>query len=131
MPMRTTLSESCAPGSHSSMPWRDLDLGERLQLRIGVATGVIVGDLLGSGSAQERAVVGETPIARRGCRPWQDPTEWLLTQQRRQVGELFECRDLGASPLKGLPGPVQAWSVLGESAVESRFDALRRPGLSQ
>ena len=34
----------------------DLDLGERLQLRIGVATGlVIVGDLLGSGSAQERA----------------------------------------------------------------------------
>ena len=39
-----------------------LDLGERLQLRIGIATGlVVVGDLLGSGSAQEQAVVGETP----------------------------------------------------------------------
>ena len=35
---------------------------EQLQVRIGVATGlVIVGDLVGSGEAQERGVVGETP----------------------------------------------------------------------
>jgi class 3 adenylate cyclase len=33
-----------------------------LQKRVGIATGlVIVGDLIGSGSAQEQAVVGETP----------------------------------------------------------------------
>ena len=33
-----------------------------LQVRIGVATGlVVVGDLVGSGEAQERGVVGETP----------------------------------------------------------------------
>jgi len=33
-----------------------------LQVRIGVATGlVVVGDLIGSGEAQERGVVGETP----------------------------------------------------------------------
>ena len=35
---------------------------EQLQVRIGVATGlVVVGDLVGSGEAQERGVVGETP----------------------------------------------------------------------
>src|SRR5262249_36700245 len=35
---------------------------EPLQVRIGVATGlVVVGDLVGSGEAQERGVVGETP----------------------------------------------------------------------
>ena len=35
---------------------------QRLQVRIGIATGlVVVGDLIGSGSAQEQAVVGETP----------------------------------------------------------------------
>src|SRR5262249_17031854 len=34
----------------------------RLQLRIGIATGlVVVGDLIGAGSAQEQAIVGETP----------------------------------------------------------------------
>jgi class 3 adenylate cyclase len=34
----------------------------RLQARVGIATGlVVVGDLLGEGSAQEQSVVGETP----------------------------------------------------------------------
>jgi class 3 adenylate cyclase len=34
----------------------------KLQARIGIATGlVVVGDLIGEGSAQEQAVVGETP----------------------------------------------------------------------
>jgi class 3 adenylate cyclase len=39
-----------------------LPIHEPLQVRIGVATGlVVVGDLVGSGEAQERGVVGETP----------------------------------------------------------------------
>jgi class 3 adenylate cyclase len=41
-----------------------LEAPQHLQVRIGVATGlVVVGDLIGSGSAQEQAVVGETPPA--------------------------------------------------------------------
>jgi class 3 adenylate cyclase len=33
-----------------------------LQTRVGIATGlVVVGDLIGSGAAQEQAVIGETP----------------------------------------------------------------------
>ncbi len=40
-----------------------LDVGSaKLQVRVGIATGlVVVGDLIGAGSAQEQAVVGETP----------------------------------------------------------------------
>jgi class 3 adenylate cyclase len=38
-----------------------------LQTRVGIATGlVVVGDLIGSGDAQERGIVGETPNLRRG-----------------------------------------------------------------
>jgi class 3 adenylate cyclase len=38
----------------------------KLQVRIGLATGlVVVGDLIGSGAAQDQAVVGETPNASR------------------------------------------------------------------
>ena len=46
-------------------------LGVRLEARIGIATGlVVVGDLIGTGEAQERGVVGETPTSRRGCKAW-------------------------------------------------------------
>jgi hypothetical protein len=39
-----------------------LKTGATLQTRVGIATGlVVVGDLIGSGEAQERAIVGETP----------------------------------------------------------------------
>src|SRR5215472_3200686 len=41
---------------------RALKLSVPLQTRIGIATGlVVVGDLIGSGEAQERRIVGETP----------------------------------------------------------------------
>jgi class 3 adenylate cyclase len=40
-----------------------------LQTRVGIATGlVVVGDLIGTGSAQEQAVVGETQTLRRACK---------------------------------------------------------------
>ena len=46
-----------------------LRVQEPLQVRIGVATGlVVVSDLVGSGEAQERGVVGETPIWQHACR---------------------------------------------------------------
>jgi class 3 adenylate cyclase len=39
-----------------------LDAPVRLEVRVGIATGLaIVGDLLGTGDAQERGIVGETP----------------------------------------------------------------------
>jgi class 3 adenylate cyclase len=44
--------------------------GVPLQVRVGIATGlVVVGDLIGAGAAQEQRVVGETPnlAARLGC----------------------------------------------------------------
>jgi class 3 adenylate cyclase len=47
---------------------------ERLAVRIGIATGlVVVGDLVGEGSAQEQAVVGGPPTLPHGCRLWRNP----------------------------------------------------------
>ena len=48
-----------------------------LQTRVGIATGiVVVGDLIGSGEAQERGIVGETPILRRACKVSPSRTWW-------------------------------------------------------
>src|SRR5215472_12495393 len=40
----------------------DTPAGAPVQVRVGIATGlVVVGDLIGEGAAQEQSVVGETP----------------------------------------------------------------------
>jgi class 3 adenylate cyclase len=44
---------------------------------------------------------------------------------RRLTGALFACADLGPAALRGVPGPVRVWRALGESGIESRFEALR------
>jgi hypothetical protein len=44
---------------------------------------------------------------------------------RRQIGGLFDCRDLGTIELKGLPEPVPAWQVVAENRALGQFEALR------
>ncbi len=84
---------------------------ENLQVRIGIGTGpVIVGDLIGSGDAQERGVVGETPNLAARLQAIAEPdTVVIAASTRRLVGNLFECRDLGAVEAKGFAEPVAAW----------------------
>src|SRR5713101_8120643 len=106
--------------------------GGTLASRVGIATGlVVVGDLIGSGDAQERGVVGETPNLAARLQQMAPPNTVLVAEAtRRLVGDLFEYNDLGAVALKGLAEPVPAWQVLGESTVENRFAALRSATLS-
>jgi class 3 adenylate cyclase/tetratricopeptide (TPR) repeat protein len=103
-----------------------------LQVRVGIATGlVVVGDLIGSGEAQERGIVGETPNVAARLQALADPNAVVIADStRRLLGNLFEFRDLGPSDLKGIAGLAQAWSVLRASSVESRFDALHTTGLT-
>jgi class 3 adenylate cyclase len=100
---------------------------EPLQTRIGIGTGVVVvGDLVGSGDAQERGVVGETPnLAARLQAAATPGTIAIDTTTHRLLGSLFEYRDLGGIEAKGFANRVQALQVVRPSMVESRFEALR------
>ena len=100
---------------------------EQLQVRIGIATGVVVvGDLLGGGGPGGRGAVGETPNLAARLQTLASPNDVVIAPHTHAlVGGLFEYEDLGAQALKGLPGPVRAWRVVGESTVEDRFEALR------
>ena len=106
--------------------------GVPLQLRVGIATGlVVVGDLIGAGSAQEQAVVGETPNLAARLQGIAEPNMVVIADStRRLLGNLFELQDLGAKVLKGITGPARAWSALRASALESRFEALHTTGLT-
>jgi class 3 adenylate cyclase len=103
-----------------------------LQTRVGIATGlVVVGDLIGSGEAQERGIVGETPNLAARLQGIAEPNVVVIAEAtRRLLGNLFELEDLGAKDLKGIAGPVRAWAALRASSVESRFEALHGTDLT-
>ena len=98
-----------------------------LQTRVGIATGlVVVGDLIGSGEAQERGIAGETPNLAARLQTIAKPNETIIADgTRKLLGTLFELRDLGAMGVRGIAEPVRAWVALRASSVESRFEALR------
>src|SRR5215472_2356209 len=98
---------------------RALKIGTALQTRVGIATGlVVVGDLIGSGDAQERGIVGETPNLAARLQGLAEPNMVVIAEgTRRLLGSLFELQDLGAKELKGVPGSVSAWAALRASSV--------------
>jgi len=99
---------------------------ERLQVRVGIGTGLtVVGDLVGSGDAQERGIVGESPNLAARLQGLAAPNSVVIGPATRSLlGDLFELRDLGPVEVKGLAEPVHAYAVLRASAAESRFEAL-------
>ena len=103
-----------------------------LQTRVGIATGlVVVGDLVGSGEAQERGIVGETPNLAARLQGIAEPNTVVIADgTRKLLGNLFELDDLGAKDLKGIAGSVRAFAALRASSVESRFEALHATGLT-
>jgi class 3 adenylate cyclase/predicted ATPase len=104
-----------------------------LQTRVGIATGlVVVGDLIGSGVAQEQAVVGETPNFAARLQGVAEPNTVVIAESTRKLlGNLFDLQDLGTQDLKGLGTRVRAWAVLRPASVESRFEALHTSGLTE
>ncbi|MDH2386706.1 adenylate/guanylate cyclase domain-containing protein [Bradyrhizobium sp. CER78] len=104
-----------------------LRIQEPFQVRVGIATGlVVVGDLIGSGEAQERGIVGETPNLAARLQSLAEPGAVVISASTHKlIGGLFEYRNLGTVAIKGFAENVPAWQVLGASTVESRFEAMR------
>jgi class 3 adenylate cyclase/tetratricopeptide (TPR) repeat protein len=97
-----------------------------LQMRVGIATGlVVVGDLIGAGAAQEQAVVGTTPNLAARLQALAAPGAVVIASStQRLTGGLFEYRDLGTVAVKGFTANVPAYQVLGASTAASRFEAM-------
>ena len=99
-----------------------------------------MGDLIGAGSAQEQAVIGETPNLAARLQALAEPNSIVIAEStRRQIGALFEVADLGPQSLKGFADPLCAWRVLLRIAgsdvsrrcarVLRRLSAARRRGV--
>ena len=90
-----------------------------LQTRVGIATGlVVVGDLIGSGEAQGRGIVGETPDLAARLQAIAKPNTVVIAEStRRLLGNLFDLEDLGAKELKGIAAHMRTWAALRPSSV--------------
>jgi class 3 adenylate cyclase/predicted ATPase len=105
---------------------------EPIRVRVGISTGgVVVGDLIGTGTVQEYAVVGEAPNRAARLQALAEPNAVVIcADTKRLTAGFFEYRDIGPVQLKGFPEPLQAWHVVRPSSIESRFEAFRSTGLA-
>jgi class 3 adenylate cyclase len=101
--------------------------GELLHVRVGIATGlVVIGEAIGSGESRQQTAVGETPNLASRLQGLAGADQVVIdAATRRQIGGLFECQNLGAVELKGLPVAVPAWQVVSENRTLGQFEALR------
>jgi len=89
-----------------------------LQVRIGIATGLVVV------SSAEKGAVGETMnLASRLQGIAQSGSIVVSERVQRLAGGSFEYQDLGAQTLKGIAQPTHAYRIVGVSEASSRFEA--------
>lgn len=106
----------------------DQNLRVALAVRIGIHTGLAVVGEMGAGQRHEQLALGETPNVAARLQAQAAPNCVLIGGvTRRLISGTFDLESLGMVSVKGLPGPVPAWRVLGESDAESRFAAMRAP----
>jgi class 3 adenylate cyclase len=94
-----------------------------LRIRIGIATGlVVVGDLIRSGEAQERRIVGETPNLAARLQELAEPDTVVIAEgTRRLLGNLR-----GRGPrAEGPQGLSRASAGMGGAAGEFRSKPFR------
>src|SRR5215813_4305259 len=103
-----------------------------LQVRIGIHTGLVVAGEMGVGDQPEPlAIVGETPNIAARLQEQAHPNRVVISPTTyRLVTGLFDCEELGPRVLKGLSTPRALYQVVGESAVQSRFEAAVQKGLT-
>jgi len=101
--------------------------GERLSIRVGIATGlVVVGAPIGEGDARQQTAIGETPNLAARLQSLAAPNTLVIADStRNEIGSLFEVENLGLRELAGFAASQRAWRVLAESGTASRFEALR------
>src|SRR5271156_2607545 len=104
----------------------------RPQVRVGIATGlVVVGELIGEGSAQERVAVGETLNLAARIQAVASPDSVVVSElTHRLAGAAFDYEGLGLHELKGFTDAARLWRVAGESTARGRFDSRVVGGLT-
>ncbi len=109
-----------------------LEAPECVEVRIGVATGlVVVGESGADEGADAKLAVGETPNIAARIQVLAEPGTVAIGQRtRRLLGGAFAFEDLGVRAVKGVSGGLRVHRVLGATETESRFEASHGTALT-
>jgi class 3 adenylate cyclase len=103
----------------------------RLVIRIGIHTGLVVMDTLGSDSRAVPLAVGNTPIVATRLPELAEPNTVVISDTTaRLVGDMFLYQDLGPRALPSMAEPVHVYRVLGASGVPHRLEGQPASTLS-
>ncbi len=106
-------------------------MGVKLEVRLGIHTGLVVVGEMGGGNRHEQLALGKTPnIAARLEGLAQSNTILISAATHRLVAGFFGCEDLGTHSLKGVAEPMQIYRVLHESTAKSRLEVAALKGLT-
>jgi class 3 adenylate cyclase len=104
---------------------------ERLAVRLGLHTGLVVVSQVGAGERREPLAQGETPHLAARLQNLAGTNELLISGATRELlGEVFQVKPLGDQILKGVATPMQVYRVEGPQAVASRYEAMRFTGVT-
>jgi class 3 adenylate cyclase/DNA-binding winged helix-turn-helix (wHTH) protein/tetratricopeptide (TPR) repeat protein len=104
---------------------------DRVAVRLGVHTGVVVVGDVGTGARQEPLAVGETPhIAARLQHLASSNTLVISAATYQLIAGYFTCEALGEPALRGLAQPLRVYRVLQASGVQSRLEVAAARGLT-
>src|ERR1700682_805877 len=103
------------------------DIGAELQVRVGIATGmVVVGDLTGEGAAKEQAVIGETPNLAARLQALAEPGTVLISESTHRLTDgHFEYRYGGPNTRVAGAGSNRSGKPL-RGAAQGQIDSAHR-----
>lgn len=106
--------------------------GVRLQVRIGIETGLVVAGSMGAGSTLDRhAIVGEAPIVAARLQSLASPDAIVVgPATQRLIEGSFLLENLGWQKLKGVSGSVRVQRVLAQTDAIDRFGIRAGHGMT-
>jgi class 3 adenylate cyclase len=104
----------------------------RLQVRLGIETGLVVAGEVGAGSARDRqAIVGEAPIVAARLQTLAPPNTVVIgPATERLIQGSFVLESMGARELKGVSEPIEVYRVLSRSDSVNSFEVREGRGLT-
>jgi class 3 adenylate cyclase/tetratricopeptide (TPR) repeat protein len=106
----------------------NVEIGESLRVRIGVASGIVVVSHI---LALHKTAVGETPNLAHRLQSLANPGDVIVSEHTRLLaGGTFDFEDWGPRDLRGVPEATHVWRVVRASDVASRFEAATSSGLT-
>jgi class 3 adenylate cyclase/tetratricopeptide (TPR) repeat protein len=111
---------------HQAMDVLSAELGRKLQVHIGVASGEVVAAGLGRDGKTKYTAIGESVNLASRLNHLAAPGETLISDaMQRAVSHQVPCEPAGEAAVKGFDHPVRVWRIVGR--IESGYPQFDTP----